>query len=161
MKRISTFDTPEKARVLCHTGMQDRDTVILYTFSKKFAMTGWRLGAAIGPAEIIERIACLNTNEESCTTNLVQWAGIEAITGDQSGPQEILSTLKIDVTRRSPRSDRYLECVCILPTSVSIFSRSVRGYGLVPDTPMFRNLRWPPCTIPGCHFVPVVISVDR
>jgi aspartate/methionine/tyrosine aminotransferase len=74
-------------------GMQDR-TVILYTFSKKFAMTGWRLGAAIGPAEIIERIACLNTNEESCTTQFVQWAGIEAITGDQSGPQEILSTLK-------------------------------------------------------------------
>lgn len=74
-------------------GMQER-TVILYTFSKKFAMTGWRLGAAIGPTEIIDRIACLNTNEESCTTQFVQWAGIEAITGDQSGPQQILSTLK-------------------------------------------------------------------
>ena len=32
--------------------MQAR-TVILYTFSKKFAMTGWRLGAAVGPDEII------------------------------------------------------------------------------------------------------------
>ncbi|MEK7293077.1 MAG: aminotransferase class I/II-fold pyridoxal phosphate-dependent enzyme, partial [Actinomycetota bacterium] len=74
-------------------GMQDR-TVILYTFSKKFAMTGWRLGAAIGPAEIIDRIGRLNTNEESCTTQFVQWAGIEAITGDQSGPREILSTLR-------------------------------------------------------------------
>ena len=33
-------------------GMRER-TVILYTFSKKFAMTGWRLGAAIGPDELI------------------------------------------------------------------------------------------------------------
>ncbi|MHB1090379.1 MAG: pyridoxal phosphate-dependent aminotransferase, partial [Ilumatobacteraceae bacterium] len=83
----------ESKSIVSLPGMQDR-TVILYTFSKKFAMTGWRLGAAIGPAEIIDRIACLNTNEESCTTQFVQWAGIEAITGDQSGPREILSTLK-------------------------------------------------------------------
>ncbi len=77
-------------------GMLER-TVILYTFSKKFAMTGWRLGAAIGPAEIVERIARLNTNEESCTTQFVQWAGVEAITGDQSGPKQILESLR---TRR-------------------------------------------------------------
>ena len=74
-------------------GMRER-TVILYTFSKKYAMTGWRLGAAIGPSEIIDRIACLNTNEESCTTQFVQWAGIEAIVGDQGGAIDILSTLK-------------------------------------------------------------------
>ena len=83
----------ESKSIVSLPGMQDR-TVILYTFSKKFAMTGWRLGAAIGPAEIIDRIACLNTNEESCTTQFVQWAGIEAITGDQSGPRKILSTLR-------------------------------------------------------------------
>lgn len=83
----------ESKSIVSLPGMQDR-TVILYTFSKKFAMTGWRLGAAIGPAEIIDRIACLNTNEESCTTQFVQWAGIEAIIGDQSGPREILSTLR-------------------------------------------------------------------
>lgn len=83
----------ESKSIISLPGMQER-TVILYTFSKKYAMTGWRLGAAIGPAEIIERIACLNTNEESCTTQFVQWAGVEAITGDQTGAQNILSTLK-------------------------------------------------------------------
>ena len=70
-------------------GMAER-TVILYTFSKKFAMTGWRLGAAIGPAEVISVIATLNVNEESCTNHFVQWAGVEALTGDQSGAAEIL-----------------------------------------------------------------------
>jgi aspartate/methionine/tyrosine aminotransferase len=39
-------------------------TVILYTFSKKFAMTGWRLGAAIAPVPIAESLAKLNTNDE-------------------------------------------------------------------------------------------------
>jgi aspartate/methionine/tyrosine aminotransferase len=45
-------------------GMQER-CVILHTFSKKFAMTGWRLGATIGPKEIIDVIIKLNVNEES------------------------------------------------------------------------------------------------
>jgi aspartate/methionine/tyrosine aminotransferase len=74
-------------------GMRER-TVILYTFSKKFAMTGWRLGGAIGPEELIAPIATLNVNQESCTNHFVQWAGVEALTGDQAGAQEIIRTLK-------------------------------------------------------------------
>ncbi|HEX5642746.1 MAG TPA: aminotransferase class I/II-fold pyridoxal phosphate-dependent enzyme [Thermoleophilia bacterium] len=74
-------------------GMRER-TVILHTFSKKFAMTGWRLGGAIGPKDLIARIATLNVNQESCTTHFVQWAGVEALTGDQSGPEEIVRVLQ-------------------------------------------------------------------
>jgi len=86
----------ESKSVVSLPGMLER-TVILYTFSKKFAMTGWRLGAAIGPKGIIDRISKLNTNEESCTAQFVQWAGVEAINGDQSGADELLRVLK---TRR-------------------------------------------------------------
>jgi aspartate/methionine/tyrosine aminotransferase len=68
--------------------------VILYTFSKKFAMTGWRLGAAIGPREIIDVVAKLNVNDESCSNHFVQHGALEGLTGDQSGPLAILSTLK-------------------------------------------------------------------
>jgi len=82
-------------------GMQER-TVILYTFSKKFAMTGWRLGAAIGPTEVAEQIAKLNTNDESCTAHFVQWAGIEGVTGDQSGPAALVDILR---TRRDAAVD--------------------------------------------------------
>ena len=67
-------------------GMAER-TVILYTFSKKFAMTGWRLGGAIGPKDVIDVIATLNVNEECCTNHFVQYAGVEALTGDQSGAE--------------------------------------------------------------------------
>jgi len=74
-------------------GMEER-CVILYTFSKKFAMTGWRLGAAIGPKDVIGAIAKLNVNEESCSNHFIQVAAVEGLTGDQSGPRKILSTLK-------------------------------------------------------------------
>jgi aspartate/methionine/tyrosine aminotransferase len=74
-------------------GMQER-TVILYTFSKRFAMTGWRLGGAIGPKDVIAAIATMNVNQESCTNQFVQWAGVEALTGDPSGAQQILATLR-------------------------------------------------------------------
>jgi aspartate/methionine/tyrosine aminotransferase len=74
-------------------GMLER-TVILYTFSKKFAMTGWRLGAAIAPLELANNIAKLNTNDESCTTHFIQYGGVEAIKGDQSNIPVMLNTLK-------------------------------------------------------------------
>ena len=74
-------------------GMAER-CVILYTFSKKFAMTGWRLGAAIGPKEIIDVITKLNVNDESCSNHFIQYAAIEGLTGDQTQAKQILATLK-------------------------------------------------------------------
>jgi aspartate/methionine/tyrosine aminotransferase len=74
-------------------GMAER-CVILYTFSKKFAMTGWRLGAAIGPKEIIDVITKLNVNDESCSNHFIQYAAIEGLTGDQTEAKQILATLK-------------------------------------------------------------------
>ena len=73
--------------------MKER-TIILYTFSKKFAMTGWRVGGSIGPEKIINIIAKLNINAESCTTHFIQEAMVEALTGDMSGAKEILNRLK-------------------------------------------------------------------
>ncbi|MGD8393509.1 MAG: aminotransferase class I/II-fold pyridoxal phosphate-dependent enzyme, partial [Desulfobacterales bacterium] len=69
-------------------------SVILYTFSKKFAMTGWRLGATIGPKEIIDVIAKLNVNDESCPNHFIQYGAMEGLTGDQTEAKQILDTLK-------------------------------------------------------------------
>lgn len=74
-------------------GMLER-CVILYTFSKKYAMTGWRLGAAIGPKPIIDIIVKLNVNWESCSNHFVQYGGVEALSGDQSGPRRIMARLQ-------------------------------------------------------------------
>jgi aspartate/methionine/tyrosine aminotransferase len=74
-------------------GMKQR-CLLLYTFSKKFAMTGWRLGATIGPKEVIDVIAKLNVNDESCSNHFIQYGALEALTGDQSGAREIVNTLR-------------------------------------------------------------------
>ena len=74
-------------------GMRER-TVILYTFSKKFAMTGWRLGATIGPREVVDQVAKINVNDESCSNHFIQYGAIEALTGDQSGAETIRQTLE-------------------------------------------------------------------
>lgn len=75
-------------------GDMPQRSVLLYTFSKKFAMTGWRLGAAVGPKQIIDLITKLNVNDESCTNHFVQYAGLAALTGDQSGPKIIIDALR-------------------------------------------------------------------
>jgi aspartate/methionine/tyrosine aminotransferase len=74
-------------------GLAER-CLILYTFSKKFAMTGWRLGAAVGPKLLVDTIAKLNVNDESCSNHFIQYGAIEALTGDQSGPRRIVQILR-------------------------------------------------------------------
>lgn len=68
--------------------------VILYTFSKKFAMTGWRLGAAIGPKNVADVMAKINVNQESCSNHFVQYAALEGLTGDLTEARAIISTLR-------------------------------------------------------------------
>jgi aspartate/methionine/tyrosine aminotransferase len=104
-------------------GMAPR-TVILYTFSKKFAMTGWRLGAAVAPAEVAAMIAKLNTNDESCTTHFVQYGGVEAIRGDQSSVGRMLDVLR-------ERRDVAVKMLNAMP-GVSVHSPEAAFY-LFPD----------------------------
>lgn len=61
-------------------GMKER-VVISQSFSKSYAMTGWRLAYAAGPADIIDAMGKINENSISCVNTFVQWAGIEALIG--------------------------------------------------------------------------------
>jgi aspartate/methionine/tyrosine aminotransferase len=88
-------------------GMVER-SLILYTFSKKYAMTGWRLGAAVGPQDLVDGIAKLNVNDESCSNHFVQYAGVEALTGPQDGSRAIIRTLQ-------QRRDRCHELLSAIP----------------------------------------------
>lgn len=71
-------------------GMQER-TIILYSFSKKFAMAGWRLGATIGPKEVVDVVAKLNVNDESCSNHFIQYGATDGLKGDQTEVKEILN----------------------------------------------------------------------
>ncbi len=87
------FDGKKSKSIVSLPGMLER-TVILYTFSKSYSMTGWRLGAAVGPESIINAINKLNTNDESCTTHFIQWAGIAALSEEGDAyTRSLLETL--------------------------------------------------------------------
>lgn len=59
-------------------GMAER-TVVINGFSKAFAMTGWRLGFACGPVELIDAMKKIHQYVIMCAPTMSQWAAIEAL----------------------------------------------------------------------------------
>ncbi len=70
--------------------MEDR-TVTVNAFSKTYAMTGWRLGYAVGREEIIGEMMKLNLAVNSCAPAMTQRAGIVALKGPQQSVGEMLN----------------------------------------------------------------------
>lgn len=60
-----------------------------HSLSKTYNMTGWRIGFAVGNAQVIAGLGKIKTNVDSGLFEAIQIAGIEALEGDQ-GPQEAL-----------------------------------------------------------------------
>lgn len=58
-------------------------TIMLHSFSKSYAMTGWRIGGITGPEKVINRMALLLETITSCVSPFIQVAAIEAMTGTQ------------------------------------------------------------------------------
>ncbi|HEV2260731.1 MAG TPA: pyridoxal phosphate-dependent aminotransferase [Candidatus Rubrimentiphilum sp.] len=69
-------------------GMRER-TIVVDGFSKAYAMTGWRLGYAIMPAEIAKMVTLFNNNTFSCVASFVQQAGIAALLGPDEPVQRM------------------------------------------------------------------------
>ena len=65
--------------------------IISNGFSKAFAMTGWRLGAVIGPSNVVEKMKLLLETTSSCVPPFIQKAGIEAIEGEQTSQKIMYS----------------------------------------------------------------------
>ncbi len=70
-------------------GMYER-TLVLSGFSKAFAMTGWRLGYAVGPVDLIEAMNKIHAYMIMSAPIMSQWAGIEALRDEKLYEQDIL-----------------------------------------------------------------------
>ena len=88
-------------------GMLER-TIIVDSFSKAYAMTGWRLGFGVLPPALVERVTMLVVNGNSCTPPFVQVAGLAALTG----PQDAVTAA---VTRLERRRDLLIDKLNGLP----------------------------------------------
>jgi len=62
--------------------------ILLRGFSKAFAMTGWRLGYAVGPAEILQAMTTLQQYSFVCAPAPLQWGAVKALEVDASEPLE-------------------------------------------------------------------------
>lgn len=73
-----TFGGKSHISPACIDGMKER-TVIVNGFSKAFSMTGWRMGWACGPKEIISQITKIHQYAIMCAPTTSQYAAIEAL----------------------------------------------------------------------------------
>lgn len=64
-------------------GMKER-TIVINGFSKSYAMTGWRLGYATGPANIIEQMTKIHQFAIMCAPTTSQYAAVEALKNGDS-----------------------------------------------------------------------------
>lgn len=59
-------------------------TLVVNALSKAYAMTGWRLGYAAGPKDLVKIMSNIQSHTTSNSTSFVQYAAVEALNGDQS-----------------------------------------------------------------------------
>jgi aspartate/methionine/tyrosine aminotransferase len=74
-------------------GMKER-TVTMFSFSKTYAMTGWRIGFATGPEKIIAAMTRLQEHLVSHPTSISQKAAQAAVNGDQSCIEVMLNAFR-------------------------------------------------------------------
>ena len=65
-------------------------TIIFNSLSKTYAMTGWRIGYALGPAAVISAAAKIQSQSTSNPTSFAQVAAIEALAGPQDEVQQMV-----------------------------------------------------------------------
>ncbi|MFZ2101895.1 MAG: pyridoxal phosphate-dependent aminotransferase [Oricola sp.] len=79
------FVTP----VQVEPGLKDR-TLTMNGVSKAYAMTGWRIGYAAGPMELIRAMDMIQSQQTSGACSIAQWASVEAL----NGPQDFITRNK-------------------------------------------------------------------
>jgi aminotransferase len=82
-----TFDG-EHVSIASLPGMKER-TIFLHGFSKAFAMTGWRIGFACGPAELIEAMMKVHQYSMMCASIIAQDAAVEALERGEDGMKKM------------------------------------------------------------------------
>ena len=84
------YEGREHVSLLQYEAIRDR-VIMLDGWSKTYAMTGWRLGFAVWPAEIAATATRLAVNCHSCVNAPTQYAGMAALTGPQDAVGEMVA----------------------------------------------------------------------
>lgn len=114
-------------------GMYER-TVVLNGFSKAFAMTGWRLGFACGPEEMIFNMNKIHQYIAMCAPTPSQYAGIEALTSEQREEDIAVMRDAYDERRRVMVDGfRQMGLSCFEPKGAFYVFPSIKKTGMTSD----------------------------
>lgn len=85
------YDGNEAFSIAQLPGMAER-TIIINSFSKTYAMTGWRVGFAAGPSEVISNMVKFQENVAACVNSAAQFGALAALTESQDAVDEMIQT---------------------------------------------------------------------
>ena len=88
--RDLVYDGQSPASIAVLPGMRER-TVIVNSFSKSYAMTGWRVGYAMGPASVIGTMVKLQENVAACVNSAAQYGALAALEGPKEPLKQMLA----------------------------------------------------------------------
>ena len=119
-------------------GMKER-TILINGFSKAFAMTGWRLGYACGPKEIIEQMIKIHQYAIMCAPTNSQYAAVEALRNCDAEVQEMMEAY--NQRRRFLMSEfRRMNIQCFEPFGAFYVFPSIQEFGMTSEEFALRFL---------------------
>lgn len=145
------YDGQKHVSIASLPGMKER-TLLLHGFSKAFAMTGFRLGYACGPKELIELMCKIHSYTMICPTITSQEAGIEAL---RNGTPAMLEMRESYHMRRDYIVKRFnnMGMDCHLPGGAFYTFPSVKRFGLSSKEFAMRLLKEAKvAAVPGTAF---------
>ncbi|MBO2517731.1 MAG: aspartate aminotransferase [Clostridiales bacterium] len=102
-------------------------TVVISGFSKAYAMTGWRMGYATGPKDVIAAMASYQSHATGNPNTITQYAGIAALTGDQECVEHMRQAFSRRRQLMVERISRMPLVSCFMPHGAFYVMLDVRG----------------------------------
>lgn len=105
-------------------------TIVANGFSKAFAMTGWRIGTMIGPSDVISKMDLLLQTTSSCVPPFIQYAALEAITGDQTAVRMMTAEYKSRMETLVNGLNSIPGVTCLPPGGAIYVFPNIKGTGM-------------------------------
>jgi len=136
--KMMVYDGAKHVSLACLPDMQDR-TIVVDGFSKTYAMTGWRLGYAVGNEKIIDNMVKIQMNTTTCAVSFVQYAAVEAL----NGPQDAVHRMLEEYGRRRRKALRLIQEIpgikCVEPKGAFYLFPDISSFGK-SDTEIAKGL---------------------
>ena len=125
-----TYDR-EHVSIATLPGMRER-TILINGFSKAYAMTGWRLGYACGPANIIEQMTKIHQFAIMCAPTTSQYAAVEAL---KNGDEDVKEMREAYNQRRRYLVNAFREMglECFEPFGAFYVFPCIKEFGMTSD----------------------------